>query len=73
MPAPPRRRATAATTKQVNFRLPRATHDRLNAVARVLGIPQSRIVDSALKVFFDGLPAKDQQFVESLLARKPKT
>jgi hypothetical protein len=72
MPVSPGRRAAPARTKQVNFRLPVPIYQRLNAAARALGVAQSRLVADSLQVFFDGLPAKDQQLVESILARKQK-
>jgi hypothetical protein len=72
MSVSPRRRATPAT-RQVNFRLPHAIFDRLSATSRVLDVPQSRIVADALQVFFDGMPAKDRQLVESVLARRQKS
>jgi predicted DNA-binding protein len=71
MAVSPRRRAVRAT-KQVNFRLPQAIYQRLSATSRVLDIPQSKLVSSALQVFFDGLPTKDQQLVESILSRRQK-
>lgn len=71
VPTPPRRRA-GTPAKQVNFRLPAAISQRLSATARVLDVPQSRIVSDALQVFFAALPAKDQQLIESILSRRQK-
>lgn len=60
-----------ADTKQVNFRLPRATWQRLVAAAGVFGKPQWRIVTEALTAYFDSLPpAKRRALDEAIVYRQ---
>lgn len=72
MPATPRRGATVPATRQVNFRLPTAVWQKLDAAAGVLGLPQSRIVADALQVYLDAMPAAKRRVIEETIALRQK-
>jgi hypothetical protein len=44
----------------------------LQAASRALNVPQSQIVSTAIAAYLDGLPSKDRQLIETLLARSQK-
>jgi predicted DNA-binding protein len=66
-------RRTSAFDKQVTFRMPTALWQRLQAAAATLDQSQAQIITEALESYLSGLPAKDRQLIESLLARRQKS
>ena len=71
MPAAKRRAVTPAS-RQVNFRLPHDVWLRLDAVAGVLGLPQSRIVADALSLYYDSMPPAKRRVIDEAIALRQK-
>lgn len=46
---------------------------RLQAAAVALEHSQAQILNDALEAYLGALPAKDRQFIETILARRQKT
>jgi recombinational DNA repair protein (RecF pathway) len=53
--------------------MPTALWQRLQAAAATLDQSQAQIITEALESYLSGLPAKDRQLIESLLARRQKS
>ena len=65
-------RTTVPRSHQVNFRLAHDSWIRLDVAAGVLGVPQSRLVAEALKLFFDNMPANKRRVIDDAIALRTK-
>jgi hypothetical protein len=56
---------------RITVRLPRATKDRLNALATFRRAPAWLLIDEALTAFFAGLPDAERRAVTGFVAKMP--
>jgi predicted DNA-binding protein len=68
-PQAPQRRPTS---RQVNFRLPFDTWQRLDAISDVLGFTQSQVITEAIATYLDAMAPAKRKIIEDVLALRKK-
>ena len=68
----PRLTHPARAVRQVNFRLPTETWQRLDAIASVRNQPQSRVVTDAIKLLYETMVPAERRLTDQLLEHRRK-